>query len=113
MSRFSHQVKLLNPDWRSGAALRDVFAYSAYPVAEGMRGLAAQPRLLIVASWAVISLELAFPLALISQPTLIAALVLCFAFHLANAVFFGLNRFVWAWVATYPSLIWLQDRVVG
>jgi hypothetical protein len=24
---------------------------------------------------------------------------------------FGLNRFVWVWIAAYPSLFWLQDRL--
>jgi hypothetical protein len=27
------------------------------------------------------------------------------AFHLANAFVIGLNRFVWAWFATYPALL--------
>lgn len=30
-------VKVVNPDWRSGRALRDVFQFSAYPVSEDLR----------------------------------------------------------------------------
>ena len=30
-------VKLINPDWRSGRALCDVFQFSAYPVSESLR----------------------------------------------------------------------------
>jgi hypothetical protein len=41
----------------------------------------------------------------------LAALALTAAFHLANACLFGLNRFLWVWLAAYPSLIWLQARV--
>lgn len=104
-------VKVLNPDWRDGRALRDVFLFSAYPVSENLRGLTARPRFLFIASWAVMSLELAFPFALLSQPTLIAALCLTALFHLANACLFGLNRFFWTWLAVYPALIWLQERV--
>lgn len=106
-------VKLINPDWRSGQALRDVFAFSAYPVSEGLRGWAARPALLLAMSWAVIGFELVFPLAMISQPALLTALGIAALFHLANAVLFGLNRFFWTWLAAYPSLIWFQDRLFG
>ena len=109
----SGQVKLVNPDWRSGAALRDVFAYSAYPVSDGLRGFARKPRLMVAMSWAVILFELAFPASLLHPNLLIPALIVALAFHLANACLFGLNRFVWAWLASYPSLLWLQDRVLG
>ena len=109
----SGRVKQGNPDWRRGVALRDVFAFSAYPVSEGLRGYARRPRLMLAMSWAVILFELAFPASLLHPDLLIAALVAALAFHLANACLFGLNRFVWAWLAAYPSLIWLQDRVLA
>ena len=104
-------VKLVNADWRTGTALSDVFAFSAYPVAENMRVLAHSPRLLLTASWAVIAFEVAFPLALFTPLSLIAALAIAATFHLANACLFGLNRFFWIWLAAYPSLIWFQARV--
>ena len=106
-------VKLRNPDWRNGTALRDVFGFSTYPVAENLRALSDAPRLTLVASWFVISLEVAFPLALSSTELLFAALAATALFHLANACVFGLNRFFWIWLAAYPSLIWFQMRVVA
>jgi hypothetical protein len=105
------KVKVMNPEWRSGRALQDVFAFSAYPVSTQLRALAGRPRILWVMSWAVICFELFFPLAILSQTTLIAALCLAALFHLANAVLFGLNRFFWIWLAAFPALIWLQERV--
>jgi hypothetical protein len=105
-------VKIINPDWRSGRALRDVFQFSAYPVAEDLRRLADRPRLLATMSWAVMLFELAFPLTLLSRPTLIAGLVVAGAFHLANACLFGLNRFFWTWLSVYPAIWWLQGRLV-
>lgn len=104
-------VKIVNPAWRDGTALQDVFRFSAYPVSEDLRRWAQRPRLLCAASWAVMLFELAFPLALISQPTLIVALLLAALFHLANACLFGLNRFVWTWIAVYPAILWLQHRL--
>ena len=108
----SGRVKLVKPDWRNGRALNDVFAFSAYPVTEGFRALARQDQLLRAASWAVIGFELAFPLALLFQTTLVIALVFAAGFHLVNALLFGLNRFLWIWVASYPSLLWLQERLI-
>lgn len=106
-------VKLINADWRSGRALRDVFLFSAYPVSEGLRGLAHKPGLTLTASWVVIGLELVFPLSLLHPVGLVAALCATFVFHLGNACFFGLNRFVWAWASAYPALIWFQARMFG
>lgn len=106
-------VKIVNQDWRSGRALRDVFLFSAYPAGENLRRWADRPRTLLVAGWAVMLFELAFPIALLSRPALIAALVIAATFHLANACLFGLNRFFWIWLCAYPSILWLHDRAVG
>jgi len=104
-------VKIRNPDWRSGRALRDVFQFSTYPVAEDLRRWADRPRVLRVMSWAVILFELTFPLTMLSRETLIAGLVVAATFHLANACLFGLNRFFWTWLAAYPAILWLQARL--
>ncbi|MEH3100538.1 HTTM domain-containing protein [Sphingomonas adhaesiva] len=106
-------VKIVNPAWRDGGALRDVFRFSAYPAGDNIRRLADRPRLLRAAGWAVMLFELAFPLAILSRAALIVALVVAALFHLANACLFGLNRFFWIWLCAYPSLLWLQERVVG
>lgn len=104
-------VKIINPEWRSGRALQDVFQFSAYPVSKGLREFAKQPQLLWAMSWAVMLFELLFPISLLSQGTLIFGLAIAVLFHLANACLFGLNRFLWIWIAAYPSILWLQYRV--
>lgn len=104
-------VKITNPQWHSSHALQDVFAWSAYPVGESLRGWAHHPRLLWCAAWGVMLLELAFPLALLHPSLLKVALLLTASFHLANACLFGLNRFFWIWIASYPALLWLQARL--
>ncbi|KIC08321.1 membrane protein [Leisingera sp. ANG-M1] len=108
----SGQVKIVNPEWRSGRALQDVFRFSTYPVSESLRAYADRPRLLWMMGWAVMLFELVFPLALFSRETLILALLTAALFHLANACLFGLNRFFWIWLAAYPSLLWLQERLI-
>jgi len=104
-------VKIVNPDWRSGRALRDVFEYSAYPVSQSLRAWAKSPRLLLIMSWLVMLFELIFPFTLFSEQTLIIALVVAAGFHFANACLFGLNRFFWIWIAAYPSIFWFQLRL--
>ena len=103
-------VKVVNPDWRSGRALQDVFRFSAYPVSEALRNLANQPGLLLAMSWCVMGFELLFPLSLFWKPALIVMLIIAGTFHLANACIFGLNRFFWTWLSVYPSILWLQGR---
>lgn len=106
-------VKIVNPDWRSGRALRDVFLFSAYPAGENIRRWARQPRLMFAAGWAVMLFELAFPLSILSHSALIAGLAIAALFHLGNACLFGLNRFFWIWMCAYPSILWLQGRLIG
>ena len=105
-------VKLENREWRSGKALREVFSFTAYPVSESLRNLAHKPRLLLWASWIVIVGELIFPIALLHPVALTIALVFTATFHLANAILFGLNRFVWSWLAAYPAIIWFHHRLM-
>jgi hypothetical protein len=104
-------VKVINPDWRNGRALRDVFQFSVYPASESLRQLALSPRLLLFLSWYVILFELLFPLSLFSKTSLLVALFITGSFHFSNACLFGLNRFFWIWIAAYPSILWFQQRI--
>jgi hypothetical protein len=104
-------VKVINPDWRSGRALRDVFQFSAYPVSESLRQWSDSPRLLLSMSWGVILFELLFPFSLISSTSLTIALIITASFHFSNACLFGLNRFFWIWITAYPSILWFQQRI--
>ena len=45
------------------------------------------------------------------SPALSTLLAVAATFHLANACLFGLNRFFWTWLAVYPAILWLQDRL--
>ncbi len=108
----SGYIKIINADWRSGQALTDVFAITAYPVSEHARKWARSPQLMLVMSWSVMVFELLFPLSLWNHYALIVALVIAAMFHLTNACLFGLNRFFWIWPAAYPIILWFQSRIV-
>ena len=105
-------VKIINPDWRSGRALQDVFQFSAYPVSQSLRKWADKPQLMPYTSWYVMLFELLFPLSLISSMGLLAMLLVTGSFHFANACLFGLNRFFWVWLSAYPAIIWFQQRLM-
>lgn len=109
---FAGWVKIINPEWRSGRALCDVFQFSTYPASESLRQWSKSPRVLFVMAWGVMIFELIFPLLLLSHISLIIALIIAAIFHFANACLFGLNRFFWIWIAAYPSILWFQARFI-
>lgn len=104
-------VKIIKREWRRGHALSDVFAFSVYPVSQNLRRLADNKPLLLLGSWLVIVFEITFPISLLHHTALYLFLIIATLFHAANAVLFGLNRFLWAWIAAFPSLIWLQSEL--
>jgi hypothetical protein len=99
--------KLRNAGWRTGAALQHLFASPGpYVLWAGVRPWANSPVLCVALAWSVVLFELAFPLLLVLPGTgKLMFLGAALGFHLANAVVLGLNRFVWAWAATYPALL--------
>lgn len=98
-------TKLRQPAWRSGSALA-TFLRSPRYAAPAWVGSAATPGLALVASWSVMVFEVGFPWALTGLTTAWCAALLGVGFHLANAVVFGLNRFLFAWTAAYPALLY-------
>ena len=98
-------VKLMRPEWRSGRALTvflDNAVYGPLPANSIYR----QPRLAMLCSWGFIGWEGLFPLALLDVR--LAAMFCTFAavFHFLVFWFFGLNRFFWAWLSTFPAILY-------
>jgi hypothetical protein len=50
--------KVVNPEWRNGQALQDVFRFSPYPVSESLRAWADRPRLLWYMSWMLMAFRI-------------------------------------------------------
>jgi hypothetical protein len=104
-------AKLRRPAWRDGRALRFFAAHSVFaapPWPGGLwRSLAATRAL----GWLTLAFECGFPLALLVPSLTLPWLALGLIFHAANAWLLGLNRFFFAWAATYPAL-WYASRLV-
>jgi hypothetical protein len=103
-------VKLLNPEWRSGEAL-GLFLDSGIYGPLSPKSVFWKRPVAIVCSWAFILWELAVPLAF-AHP--LFAIVYCGAglvFHFLVFWYFGLNRFFFAWLATYPAMIFMAIQL--
>ena len=99
-------AKVVSPFWRDGTAMSGVFRTQTYGTRWVGELMKKYPVLAKAGGWSVILGELAFPLVLVApKPVARALLATGTAFHLGNAAFMGLNRFVWAFGATYPSVI--------
>ncbi len=99
-------VKLRVRGWRDGTALAQLLTAPPYRVAPCVLRLIGRRHVALAASWLVITLECGFPAALVAPELAIALLVGAGAFHVGNALVLGLNRFVWAWLAAYPALLY-------
>jgi hypothetical protein len=100
-------AKIISRTWRSGDALPGIFATTVYGDEWVGRLLAGKQRLGLVLGWSVITLECTFPLALLGiMPLTYVLLSLGAGFHVGAAVFMRLNTFLWAFLATYPAVLY-------
>lgn len=103
--------KLCVSGWRNGQWLRAVMATGMWGDSR-IAALLRVPGFALAASWAVMLLEALFPLALLApEPVLLAAMAAMLAFHIATALFMGLNKFPWAFAAAYPAVFVLARLV--
>lgn len=105
-------AKLRNPRWRNGEALRSLLqSEGPYVLWQHARSVAKVPLLCAMLAWSLVAFELFFPLVLIlPEDARLILLSLGFTFHVLNAVVLGLNRFIWAWGATYPALLYFGSK---
>jgi len=96
--------KLKRKNWRNGVALRDFLRSTIYQPSPVLESFAANKQRITLASWGLILFECAFPLALLNSTLCLAFLGAALTFHLLNFYAFGLNRFVFAWLASYPAI---------
>ncbi len=102
-------VKLKVQDWRSGSALVRLMEAGAYGIPRSAREFASKPGVAFTAAWGVMFFEILFPLSLLGSGFAAIFLGAGIFFHLVNYYFLGLNRFVFAWTAAYPALLFLSQ----
>ena len=101
-------AKLVSPGWRTGDAVLGVIRLRGYGDPAFARQLERIPQAGRVLEVAVVALECGFPLAWADPRGRAAWFVVgsSLAFHVANARVMGLNRFLTAFAATYPAVLY-------
>ncbi|MBM4793762.1 hypothetical protein HXP44_17230 [Streptomyces sioyaensis] len=100
-------VKVTSPVWRSGAALPGIMRTETYGDEKVYRVIQRHPRISTAVGHLVLAMECGFPAVFLAQGKYApAVLTVSGAFHLANARVMGLGRFVWAFLATYPAVLY-------
>lgn len=103
-------VKLLRAEWRSGQAMTLFLDTGVYgPLAQN--SIFRNPQFARLCAWSFTLWEGCFPLALLDVRL---ALVLCAVaslFHFLVFWFFGLNRFFWAWLSSFPAIVYCAGTV--
>jgi hypothetical protein len=97
-------VKLLRPEWRSGQAMTIFLnggVYGPLPTGSVLR----HPRVALIGSWAFTLWEGLSPLALLHPLLALQFCAVATLFHGLVFWFFGLNRFFWAWMASFPAIL--------
>ncbi len=101
----SGTIKLFSAEWRRGIALPyflDGGLHGPLPADSVLR----RRPVAIVCSWGFILWECAVPLVLLGPAFAIAFCAVAMLFHFLVFRFFGLNRFFWAWMVSFPAIIY-------
>ncbi|MCB0375929.1 MAG: hypothetical protein KDD04_08435, partial [Sinomicrobium sp.] len=109
-------TKLISRQWRSGIALTAIFSTKTYGAEKPYRILKKYKPLGVILCWGVILFEVLFPLALfVPLQYAFVFIGLGIVFHILNALIMGLNSFFWAFLATYPAILfanlWIADSI--
>jgi hypothetical protein len=98
-------VKLMRPEWRSGRAMTVFLDHGVYgPLPE--KSILRSPMLAMLCSWSFTLWEGLFPLALLDVRLAALFCAIATVFHFLVFWFFGLNRFFWAWLSTFPAILY-------
>ena len=97
-------VKLMQPEWRNGHAMT-IFLNAAIYGPLSASSFLRRPWLARLGAWAFIGWECAAPLALLHPLVALVFCTIALLFHFLVFWFFGLNRFFWAWLATFPAIL--------
>lgn len=99
-------------EWRAGRALIGVLRHPFYGDPKAADWLARHLWVCRTLTWGALVLEAGFPLALLGgAQTMMPALAATLLMHLAIGHLMGLPRFVWAFLAAYPAVIFTSTQV--
>ena len=97
-------IKARNRRWWKGDVFFEILQKPIYSISPWIKNVAKSHGALCSASAGVIVFELTFPLVWIFPQFLGIYLALGILFHFAVGLTFGLHRFFWVWLSTYPAV---------
>lgn len=106
----SGSVKLLKREWRDGRAMT-IFLNAAIHGPLKPNHWLRKPWVAMISSWSFILWESAAPLALLDARLAMVFCSIAALFHFLVFWYFGLNRFFWAWLATFPAIVWCAGQI--
>ncbi len=98
-------VKVRRGNWRDGSALQGFVASTIYKDISLTKLISSNKTVALLFSWTIIIFELAFIFTLLSPSVAVTFILIAFLFHVGNFYVFGLNRFIFSWMACYPALV--------
>jgi hypothetical protein len=99
-------------EWRDGTAIGLLLRHELLGDAALSDWLLRNPGINRLATWCILALEVLFPLALLGGPPVAAVFVgAVFLMHLAIGHWIGLAPFFWAFLATYPAVLFCSQWV--
>ena len=104
------KIKLLNPEWRSGEALALFLDGGIYGPLSRLSLYWLRP-VAMLCSWAFIVWECLVPLAFFDAELAVIYCAVAGLFHFLVFWYFGLNRFVFAWLASFPAIIYVASQL--
>jgi len=105
----SGAVKLLRPEWRNGSAMTIFLNGAIYGPLSATHPLR-NKWIAMLGSWGFIVWEILFPFSLLDPRLAVVFCAVAAFFHFLVFWFFGLNRFFWAWVCSFPAIIWCSAQ---
>ena len=106
----SGTVKLFDTHWRNGRALSFFINGAIFgPLKEN--SIYKKQWFALASCWSFILWESTFPLALMGPIWAIVWCSIAALFHFLVFWHFGLNRFFWAWLCTFPAIIYCSTEL--
>ena len=107
-------AKAFSKEWLNGGAAFKIFntyTYGSRPVAALLKNV---PILSAPLCWILVGYECVFPVSLFAPVRVtLAILSLGVLLHVFNAFVMGLNKFLWAFVSTYPAILYCNQQITA
>lgn len=103
--------KAFSPIWQKTHALNAIFSTKTYGHETLFRLITNNKAIAFALCWPMVCFELFFVTSLYSVYLCLVFCVVGIGFHLFNAIFMGLNTFLFAFLATYPALFYCVAKI--